>query len=84
VRTYWTPGLARHLVRHPSHALTLWRAGWRLRREGWWRHAPFLPLPTAEYWAFRLTTVNGNPNLPIDPEAMVDAAKWSLRQPVGR
>ena len=82
--TYWAPGLARHLIRHPSHTPTLLRAGWRLRREGWWRRPPFLPLPAADYWDFRLTTVNGSSSVPLDPEAMVDAATWSLRQRVGR
>ena len=81
---FWAPGLGRYILRHPSSALPLALAGWRLRRRGWCRSAPFLPLPPVNYWAFRTTTVSGSSGSPLSPEAMVDAAKWSLRQSVGR
>lgn len=80
----WTPGLGRSLLRHPSHTATLARAGWRLRREGWLRHRPHLPLPDPAYWNFRVTTVNGSSNKVLGPSSLVDAATWALRQPVGR
>jgi hypothetical protein len=64
--------------------VTLARAGWRLRRNGWLRRAPFLPLPDARYWDFRMTTVNGNANVALSPVSMLDAATWALAQPVGR
>ena len=60
------------------------RAGWRLRRKKWWRRAPFLPLPDPEYWRFRIATLGADAGTPLTPAAVVDAAKWSLRQPVGR
>ena len=31
----------------------------RLARRGWWRRAPFLPLPGEAYWHFRLVTAFG-------------------------
>src|SRR5580693_1678872 len=31
----------------------------RLARRGWWRRPPFLPLPGADYWRFRLVTALG-------------------------
>jgi hypothetical protein len=31
----------------------------RLARRGWWRRAPFLPLPGEAYWRFRVTTAYG-------------------------
>lgn len=80
---YWTTGLGRYLVRHPPSAVTLAHAGWRLRRRGWWHQAPFLPLPDRSYWDFRVVTANGPRGTP-SPESMVDAASWSLRQPVER
>jgi hypothetical protein len=80
----WSPGLGRYLLRHPSDAVTLARAGWRLRREGWLHRSPFLPLPDARYWQFRLTTVNGSSDTALSPASMVDAARWALVQPVGR
>jgi hypothetical protein len=80
----WSRGLGRHLLRHPADAVTLARAGWRLRRDGWLRRAPFLPLPDARYWDFRMATVNGSSDVPLSPASMVDAATWALAQPVGR
>jgi len=82
MRTYWTPGLARYLLRHPSGIAPVARAGWQLRRVGWWRRPPFLPLPAPSYWEFRLTTVAGA-SKKIDPREVVAAAKWSVRQRVG-
>ena len=81
---FWTPGLGRYLLRHPTDASILARAAWRLRRDGWPRRRPFLPLPDAAYWHFRVTTVNGATGATPDPASMVDAANWALRQPVGR
>jgi hypothetical protein len=78
------PGLGRYLLRHPSNAWTLARAGWRLRRDGWLRHSPFLPLPDPAYWHFRLTTANGTSGVTLSPASLIDAATWALRQPVGR
>jgi hypothetical protein len=51
--------VARAVLRHPE----LWWASLgavrRLARPGWWRHAPFLPVPGDAYWQFRLVTANG-------------------------
>jgi hypothetical protein len=80
----WAPGLGRHLVRHPHDAVTLARAGWRLRREHWPRRSPFLPVPDPSYWHFRVVTVNGSSPVDLDPVSMVEAATWALAQPVGR
>ena len=81
--TFWIPGTASFLVRHPSRVPVLARAGWRLRRSHWWRHAPFLPLPEPRYWHFRMVTAFGTEGFQPTPEAMVAAAEWSLRQRVG-
>ena len=84
MRRYWTPGLGRHLLAHPLDAVALARAGWKLRASNWWRRAPFLPLPPRAYWDFRMVTVGGSASYRPTPVAMVEAAKWSLRQRVGR
>jgi acid phosphatase family membrane protein YuiD len=47
-------------------------------------HPPFLPLPDANYWNFRVVTVMGSSGGMPSPASMVDAAKWALAQPVGR
>jgi len=82
--SFWAPGLTGYLVRHPQRIAPLARAGWRLRRRGWWRLPPFLPLPPREYWAFRMSTAYGSSAPPPTPQAIVDAAEWSVRQRVGR
>ena len=82
--SYWTPGTARYAVRHPASAVALARAGWRLRRSLWWRRAPFLPLPDRRYWSFRMVTAYGTGGARPTPESLVEAARWSLRQRVGK
>lgn len=76
--------LARHLSRHPADVVVLARAGWRLRRAQWLRRAPFLPLPDAHYWHFRMVTVSGDSGGALAPAAMVEAARWAVAQPIGR
>ncbi|MDE3064081.1 MAG: hypothetical protein KGJ36_00230 [Acidobacteriota bacterium] len=77
------PGLARYVLARPWRAVTLARAGWRLRRNGWWRRAPFLPVPDERYWRFRVTTAMGREGTPT-PRDVVDAARWALSQRVGK
>ena len=84
MRRFWAPGLGFHLLGHPLDAVLLVRAAWILRGVDWWRRAPFLPLPPRAYWDFRTTTVGGSVHYRPNPVAMVEAAKWSLRQQVGR
>jgi hypothetical protein len=78
-----TPGLVRFVAARPSRGVVLARAGWRLRRSGWWYRAPFLPLPDDAYWEFRRVTAFGTTGAPT-PADLVDAARWALRQPVGK
>ncbi len=84
VRRWLVPGLGTYLLRHPSDVTVLGRAGWRFRARAWWRHAPFLPLPDPAYWRFRMTTYGADGATPTSARAMVDAARWTLRQPVSR
>jgi hypothetical protein len=76
--------LIARLVRHPSDAVALVRAGWRLRARYWWRHAPFLPLPAKDYWHFRTTTALGTSSSELSVDEVVRTAKWSLLQRTGR
>lgn len=82
-RVPWS-GLGAYLVRHPADVVVLARAGWRFRARSWWRHAPYLPVPDAAYWHFRMTTYGADGATPLPAQAMVDAARWTLRQPVSR
>ncbi|HEY6428896.1 MAG TPA: hypothetical protein VIX84_16860 [Acidimicrobiales bacterium] len=49
----------RAVLPHPSLWWAAAAALSRLARRGWWRRPPFLPLPGAEYWRFRLMTAYG-------------------------
>lgn len=79
----WVTGLSRFLLRHPRDIPSVVRAAWRLRREHWWRHRPWLPIPPEAYWRFRTMTVSGDDEQ-LDPEAVVAFARWSDRQRVGK
>lgn len=76
--------IAAYFLRRPFDALAVVRAGWRLRRRWWWRQWPYLPLPDRQYWDFRMKTAFGEEIASLDPREVVVAARWSLRQRVGK
>lgn len=47
------------MVVRPSLWITAVSQLFRLAAPGWWRHAPFLPLPSPDYLRFRLVTMYG-------------------------
>lgn len=53
-------------------------AAWRFRRSDWYRRAPFLPLPPAEYLDWRMHTAYGKSGGPR-PEEIVRYLRWSAR-----
>ena len=62
-------------------ALRQWR---RMVPDGWWRRRPFLPVPTAEYLAFRLTTQYGDEVAGRASDRQGAARRWgSGAQPPG-
>lgn len=48
----------------------------RLAAPGWWRRAPFLPVPTPEYRAMRATIQYGDPNHSIEPADLLKYLTW--------
>ena len=44
---------------HPARWGAALGAVRRTARRGWWRRAPFLPVPGEAYWRFRLETAYG-------------------------
>jgi tRNA-dihydrouridine synthase len=59
----------------------------RLARRGWWRRPPFLPLPGAAYWHFRLVTVFGGTGTDeaLSAADVVTYLQWCRRsRPAGR
>jgi len=64
-----SPGLGRDLI-------TL---AWRFRRRGWYRRAPFLPLPDRTYLRWRMFTAYGDSDAVPPVEDVIRYARWAAR-----
>jgi hypothetical protein len=59
--------------------------GWRLRRRGWWRSSPFLPVPDAAYLRFRMITAyGGDGSAAVEPDDLVRYLEWCRDWPHAR
>jgi hypothetical protein len=73
--------VARAVATHPG----LWWAALgalrRMARRGWWRRPPFLPVPGASYWRFRLVTAEGGDGSAeaLVPADVVAYLRWCQR-----
>jgi hypothetical protein len=47
-----------------------------LASPGWWRRAPFLPMPDGDYLRFRLVTQYGDPDHQPEPRDLVTYLHW--------
>lgn len=75
VRSALRAGLA--VGRRPGLWPTAVRQTGVLAAPGWWRRAPFLPLPSAGYLRFRLQTAYGGAGpWPIEPDDVVSYLRW--------
>ena len=72
--------LVRAVGRHPS----LWGEGMRtlfaVSPRQWWRRRPYLPLPDAEYTAWRLATAYGDASVAPDASELISYLEWRKRQ----
>jgi len=68
----------RALVR-PALARDLVTVAWRFRRRDWFRHAPFLPLPSRQYVRWRMYTAFGDPRAVPRVEDVIRYARWARR-----
>jgi hypothetical protein len=61
----------------------LWPVALRQARStapaGWWRHRPFLPIPSREYVHFRMLTQYGDSRHAPDPSDVVNYLAWCQR-----
>jgi hypothetical protein len=64
-------------LRHPRLIPPLLSAAWRFRRRQWYRQAPFLPLPPADYVAWRLHTAYGAEDAVPPAEDLRRYLDWS-------
>jgi hypothetical protein len=77
----WFAGAARALAPHPSLWGTAVRQALVLAGSGWWRRAPFLPLPDPAYLRFRLVTAYGGAGRAPEPADLVTYLHWCRAWP---
>lgn len=64
------------VVRRPDLWPTAVRQARRTAMPGWWRRAPFLPVPGGEYLRFRLQTQYGDADARPDPKDTITYLEW--------
>jgi hypothetical protein len=64
-----------HVFARPALWWTALRMLSRTARTGWWRHAPYLPVPDRAYVRFRIETAYGPGVLP-EPRDVVAYLRW--------
>ena len=73
----WALAAVGAVARCPSLWLTGARQVLVLAAPGWWRRAPFLPLPSPDYLRFRLQTAYGGAgDRAPEPEDIVTYLRW--------
>ncbi len=74
------PSIVVAVLGRPGLWLTALRQARRLAPRGWWRTAPFLPVPRADYLEFRLVTQygggHGEPRGEVRAADVVDYLAW--------
>jgi hypothetical protein len=68
--------LAARAVVHPRLALDLLATAWAFRRRGWWRRAPFLPVPDRAYLRWRMYTAYADEAAVPPVEDVIRFARW--------
>ena len=71
---WWSQAVKAVLVRPSLWGIAITQA-LRLAAPGWWRRAPFLPLPDPAYLRFRLETQYGSGHEP-EPADIVTYLHW--------
>jgi hypothetical protein len=68
--------LAARAAFRPRLALDLLATAWAFRRRGWWRRAPFLPLPDRAYLRWRMYTAYADEAAVPPVEDVIRFARW--------
>jgi hypothetical protein len=76
VSARWLLVAAAQVAVRPGLWLAAVRQVFVLARPGWWRQAPFLPLPDRAYLRFRLVTAYGDPDREPEPHDLVTYLHW--------
>lgn len=69
------------LLAHPTLWGTAVRQIFVLAAPGWWRRAPFVPMPDPAYLRFRLVTAYGDPSRDPEPNDVVTYLHWCRAWP---
>lgn len=69
----------RLVLRHPGVLPAAVRLAWRVRRRGWYRRFPFLPLPSAHYLRWRSETAFGEGGGPPSADELRRYLLWAKR-----
>jgi hypothetical protein len=77
----WVLAGAVTVLRHPSLWTTAVRQLFRLAPSGWWKRAPFLPLPDAAYLKFRMVTAYGGSGGDPRAEDLITYLRWCRAWP---
>jgi hypothetical protein len=64
------------VLARPSLWPTALRQGWRVVPDRWWARAPYLPVPSRPYVAFRLQTQYGDISHRPEPDDVVNYLRW--------
>ena len=65
------------VLRRPWIIPHLIRAAWAFRASGWYRRAPFLPVPSRSYTRWRMETAYGDPDAIPSASEMERYLVWS-------
>ncbi len=74
--TALTFALARRAIVNPRVATDLLALLWSMRRRGWYREPPFLPLPPPEYVRWRMYTAYGDEDAVPPVGDVLRMARW--------
>jgi hypothetical protein len=77
----WLVRAGAALARHPALWGTAARQVLVLAAAGWWRHAPYLPVPDPDYLRFRLQTAYGDAEREPEPSDLVTYLHWCRAWP---
>lgn len=72
--------ILRALMRRPSLWLEALRAYAAFTPSGWWRRAPFLPVPRRAYLRWRTHTAYGSPTAAPNPTDVIQFLEWRKAQ----
>lgn len=66
-------------MRNPRLVPLLLGAAWRFRARDWYRRAPYLPLPPADYVEWRLHTAYGDGDVTPEMAELGHYLRWTER-----